>query len=906
MERKEGIIQPLFGPPWNGGDGRWRIVPCGIFILLLWIVALRGLNELFAPGRWQTMALLIISLAIVPGIIARFIVPSARIIATSSGTIGSLLGFMFYLWVNGRVEPWLRDPIGQRDAIRDAIMNSAAPMEVLVPTSDMVLALVLLTVWLSLLLLVGTDSLFLSALVPTALALTSTIVTGLRIEALVTWGLLAAWVGVLWAASPESPPARIRGFVARLIDRIRTGTARLLAAICAIGVASFLVTIVPVGETHPWSATGVAPAPVGSTVPDVTVSLSNQIRRGAETTAFRYTGIPAGTSSRFTLASLADFESGTWKPIDTPNLLPLEREMDINAPNYSGVLESLPIRSDREQPAVEGSVAIEVQGLVSEWLPLLQGTWQLDPVGPGATVNLGPTQVTTTEQATTIEPEKWGWVPGTDTIRSPDGSTRRAMVYSVKGWASSEISGPNSVNLLALDRDDNGAALKRIIEVPNESIDATTSHGVDLSRYLTLPEGMPEEISAAAQEATANAATPLAKAKALEVYFTSGNFKYDESIPYTAGSNPADPYGVMTALLEQRSGFCVHYASTYAVMARELGIPTRLSVGYATRTDDSNEWVSVSGRDLHAWPEVHVDGIGWVPVEPTPGGAGWRANTGNREEPPATQDAQSADSQSAESEQSENAQSAADSAAEQSQSEEQGISSGSTSGSPGVGSDAARDGGIGAWFGRAWAAFMAVFPWLCGLALLVGVLCAPRLIRAQRSRQRRETVARGDMPASAAWDEVLDTAADLGWVSVDVAGWRSVRSGRGPVRAVAGTGGELRARTAEAIVEYLENTGALPVSEESTRAGHYLLHALDGEKWAPEGEAAWVASQDMAAPGGAVSAAVPSVSPDDLAMARDILLAGLWNSAAPGQRVRARWVPATVFARRTRSLRGKG
>ena len=55
-------------------------------------------------------------------------------------------------------------------------------------------------------------------------------------------------------------------------------------------------------------------------------------------------------------------------------------------------------------------------------------------------------------------------------------------------------------------------------------------------------------------------------------------------------------------------------------MARTLGIPARVQVGFTpgTATEDGT-WV-VTLHDAHAWPELWFEGVGWVRFEPTPGG----------------------------------------------------------------------------------------------------------------------------------------------------------------------------------------------------------------------------------------------------------------------------------------------
>lgn len=85
-------------------------------------------------------------------------------------------------------------------------------------------------------------------------------------------------------------------------------------------------------------------------------------------------------------------------------------------------------------------------------------------------------------------------------------------------------------------------------------------------------------------------------------------------------------------LLESRKGYCVHYATAFVLMARELGVPCRYVQGYCVNgsvTDD----VTIRQNHAHAWPEVYFDNFGWMAFEPTPGyfvGNGWRVS-GNRE-----------------------------------------------------------------------------------------------------------------------------------------------------------------------------------------------------------------------------------------------------------------------------------
>ncbi|MGM3293757.1 transglutaminase-like domain-containing protein, partial [Escherichia coli] len=71
-----------------------------------------------------------------------------------------------------------------------------------------------------------------------------------------------------------------------------------------------------------------------------------------------------------------------------------------------------------------------------------------------------------------------------------------------------------------------------------------------------------------------------------------------------------------------RTGYCEQFASAMAVMARSLGIPARVAMGFLEPTEEGRgQWV-YSTDDLHAWPELYFAGQGWVRFEPTPGGPG--------------------------------------------------------------------------------------------------------------------------------------------------------------------------------------------------------------------------------------------------------------------------------------------
>ena len=90
----------------------------------------------------------------------------------------------------------------------------------------------------------------------------------------------------------------------------------------------------------------------------------------------------------------------------------------------------------------------------------------------------------------------------------------------------------------------------------------------------------------------------------------------------TPGAVPRGEDFVEYFLFQNRQGYCVHFASAATVLLRTLGIPARYAEGYAVAAEDfgSDGWAHVTDRRGHAWVEVYYRGLGWQPLEVTPGG----------------------------------------------------------------------------------------------------------------------------------------------------------------------------------------------------------------------------------------------------------------------------------------------
>ena len=125
----------------------------------------------------------------------------------------------------------------------------------------------------------------------------------------------------------------------------------------------------------------------------------------------------------------------------------------------------------------------------------------------------------------------------------------------------------------------------------------------------------PTEVSDLAAEIVAGATTDHERALALQNFFLDrSRFTYDLDVALEHDINS------MNEFLVVGRGYCEQFASTFAAMARSLGIPARVAVGFTWGDWDENrgEFV-VRGRHAHAWPEVYFAGVGWVVFDPTPG-----------------------------------------------------------------------------------------------------------------------------------------------------------------------------------------------------------------------------------------------------------------------------------------------
>ena len=150
---------------------------------------------------------------------------------------------------------------------------------------------------------------------------------------------------------------------------------------------------------------------------------------------------------------------------------------------------------------------------------------------------------------------------------------------------------------------------------PDELREAVTADvpAIILSRYTQLPENLPQRIRDLAQDVAGDLDNPYDQARTIERFLRQ--YPYSLEIePAPASIDPVDYF-----LFDLQSGYCDYYASAMVVLARSLGLPARIAVGFLSQPPDEIGMQTIRQSNGHSWAEVYFAGYGWVEFEPTAG-----------------------------------------------------------------------------------------------------------------------------------------------------------------------------------------------------------------------------------------------------------------------------------------------
>jgi transglutaminase-like putative cysteine protease len=139
--------------------------------------------------------------------------------------------------------------------------------------------------------------------------------------------------------------------------------------------------------------------------------------------------------------------------------------------------------------------------------------------------------------------------------------------------------------------------------------------------YLQLPGRISPEISELAANLADSTGDTRGTLRNIERYLAR-NYTYN----LEADRTPVGADFVDSFLFQSKEGYCVHFASSFAVLARLNGIPARYVTGYLAAVPDGSfpfdgTWEPglgiVTGLSAHAWPEVWLEDRGWTAWEAT-------------------------------------------------------------------------------------------------------------------------------------------------------------------------------------------------------------------------------------------------------------------------------------------------
>lgn len=554
-----------------------------LFAALLFAVMapVSGLWDVIDGRRWFENATVTVAGMLAAGTIARVLGRSyAWVLAASAAGLVVMLTLQFLpttalLGVVPTPET-LRRALALYPQAQEAILSQAQPVLAEDPIVFFTCLAAGLTGLMVQIVVIGLRAPALAAIPLSVFLVTSSLVktdgAGLLHVALTAAGFLLVLAAARLALRSTAPTAAVRTGVARQAAAIAAGALALMLLV-PLAVPGFTQGLMPQGQRLYLfgKPSGVNP------VLNLGVNLRDRL---GLTTVTYYTDSPDPLYLR--TAVISDLTADRWEPTDftvarDPNtavLAPTEREQ------VSGTLPDAARKRQVNTRIVTGNY-------LSPWLPM-------------------PRDAATTSGLS----DAWGYYHETQTMFSPEQGASLDLDYTVT----------SAVPVIDAE------ALQASSEHLAESLGA-----IDLPpTYTDLPDDLPAIINDTARRITraAGATTAYDEAVALQDELRSPDYTYSEQTPLQQGYD-GNGIGVVEAFLQKKSGYCTHFSSAMALMARSLGIPSRIVVGYAPgRTNgssvlgtDGKQWAGyeLSARSAHAWPELFFPGLGWVPFEPTPG-----------------------------------------------------------------------------------------------------------------------------------------------------------------------------------------------------------------------------------------------------------------------------------------------
>lgn len=397
-------------------------------------------------------------------------------------------------------------------------------------------------------------------------ALDHVVVTA-RMPLLATIALVAVWVIPAIAVPSAVNVVSFVFLAAAVLFTIRADTRAREApgrsgggvAVVAAGIATAAIMgAVIAAPVLPEPAPAAGGAAAVTTI-DPTLELGDDLRRPEESVVLRYR-TDATSLPYLRIATLSLFDGDVWLPdrLRTQLLEP-------------GVFE--PVTPNEGIRVTEYETTVEVTDMSSAWAPV-----------PFPAVDLRGLE------------GLWRLMPYNRTVFTSQGNVS-GQQYTV----TTQVPRPT-------------------LEQIRASAAVTSETRADL---FQLPQDLPDIVYEQAQAVTEGAETDYDRLRALQSWFRGPEFEYSLTAPVQEGFDGTSAEAIGD-FLEVRSGYCVHFSAAFAAMARVLNMPARVVVGflpggYTGDIEDGQRVAEATTGQLHAWPEVYFDGIGWIGFEPTKG-----------------------------------------------------------------------------------------------------------------------------------------------------------------------------------------------------------------------------------------------------------------------------------------------
>jgi hypothetical protein len=530
----------------------WPVYRSGAFLLLVVVAAVLGCGLALAGARWSWPAWLVGSVTILAYLLVG--VPLAVPGQVHFGVLPSLAGLAEL--VPATALSWKQ--------LITIVLPVGSYQALLVPA----LILVLLSTVIGLSLALRTRTAELALLAPLALFVAGIALGPGTAAAPTASGLGLFAVLVLWLLGLNRHRRRRRLLLTSATGppagaERRAGTVASLLAGALVPVVALAAGILAAAGLPPTASRDVLRTRVAApfdarAYPSPLTEFRGYLRPElAETVLFDVTGLPAG--GRLRLASLDDYD-GVVYSVGTS---------DATGTTDSGTFTRLPYRLDQESVrGEEATVSVTVREYSGVWVPGIGQLERIEFTGASAAAR----------QESFVYNDIGGSAAVVSGLARGDSYTSTAVVPAAATDLADALPGP--------------AVLPPVGVLP-DGLDDT------LAGYVTAGQSQGEQLQAMLNGLAANG-------------YISHGFA-DE--PASRSGHGADRIG---ELLDDRPmlGDAEQYAVTAALMARQLGFPARVVMGFVPAADEGT--VSVRGSDASAWIEVQTRADGWVTLDPTP------------------------------------------------------------------------------------------------------------------------------------------------------------------------------------------------------------------------------------------------------------------------------------------------